>query len=890
MKTPLADPNAMNRIRVFLIATFLLAVTPHLFGDIILVSRLSDAEAVACGHPGCQRPPPQSQTGFLPANLCNKASGFNHCPLKSCDCSGTASSTSNSSILINNPMEGLRVVGDGTASQSGCLGDASAKLIVLSFTLTEVPYPYLMTGQLNGPNAMATLTGEAGTIFERVGTTTLSESGTLPPGTYTLTVSVSASSSGNFTFALDGLMSTPTPTPTPIPVTRATNLSTRLLVGTGNDVGIGGFIVTGNGPRHVLIRGIGPFLSQFGILNFLSDPSLQVYGSPPCFQTLTNNNWRDTQEGEIIATGRAPSNDLESAIVADLAPGSYTAILRGTADTTGVGLVEIYDLTPNQESKLANVSTRGNVRTGDDIMIAGFIVEGSDGADAIIVRGIGPSLYGFSPETLLSDPKLELRDNNGQLIIENDNWMDDPNQAAIIQAFGLAPTNSLESAIAVTLMPGAYTALLSGVNNGTGVGLVEVYENPTTPSPTPTPVPTPTPTPCCADDSWRPTTLNGVPLACSNPVSVWTGTEMIVWGGIYPTVLGVFNTGGRYNPETDSWTATSLVNVPAARGYSTAVWTGGEMIVWGGTNFNNQVGVSNTGGRYDPVSDTWTATNLTNAPTARYFHTAVWTGSEMIVWGGRLDNVSGTHTAFNTGARYNPATDTWLPISTVNAPSARFQHTAVWTGSEMIVWGGGDTANPMNTGGRYNPLTDSWAPLSVANAPTARTGHTTVWTGQEMIVWGGSDGANVLNTGARYDPNSNSWLATGIGPEGRVNHSAVWTGNEMIIWAGIAASEDTNTGSRYNPDTDTWRSTNGFPPRARTGHAAVWSGRQMIVWGGYVLTDLPLIHLVANDGGRYFVSPPPTPSPRRLSLSHLHRAGRSLSRTARFFPDIDSGE
>ena len=393
-------------------------------------------------------------------------------------------------------MEGLRVVGDGTASASGCLGDASAKLIVLSFTLTEVPYPYSMTGQLNGSNATATLTGETGTIFERVGTTTLSESGTLPPGNYTLSVNVSASayvagsfhSDANFAFALDGPMSTPTPTPTPIPVTRATNLSTRLLVGTGNDVGIGGFIVTGSGPRHLLIRGIGPFLSQFGILNFLPDPSLQVYGSAPCFQTLTNNNWRDTQEGEIIATGRAPSNDLESAIVADLAPGSYTAILRGTADTTGVGLVEIYDLSPNQDSRLANISTRGNVGTGDDIMIAGFIVEGGGGADAIIVRGLGPSLAAFGIPNVLANPQLELRNSNGVLIRSNDNWMDDPAQAGLISAAGLAPGNNAEAAIAESLSPGAYTALLSGTANGTGIGLVEVYDHVTF-GPTSTPGP-----------------------------------------------------------------------------------------------------------------------------------------------------------------------------------------------------------------------------------------------------------------------------------------------------------------------------------------------------------------------------------------------------------------
>jgi hypothetical protein len=467
MKTLLSGATAMSRVRVFLIATCLLAVTPRLFGDIILVSRLSDAEATACGYPVCSTPPPQRQTGFSPAQLSNSATGCTW-GIGGCGCF-TASSTSNSSILINIPMEGLRVVGDGTASSngivSGCVGSASAKLIVLGFTLTDVPYPYSMTGQLNGSHATATLTGETGTIFERVGTPALSVTGTLPPGNYTLSVTVTVSSSANFTFALDGPVSPP----------RATNLSTRLLVGTGNEVGIGGFIVNGSGPRHLLLRGVGPALSQFGLLNFLADPVLHLYG-PSGFATLSNDNWRDTQEAEIIATGRAPSNDAESAIVADLDPGAYTAILAGNAGTTGVGLVEIYDLSTNQDSRLANISTRGNVATGDDIVIAGFILDaGGGGENALILRGLGPSLSALGLGAL-SDPKLELRDSQGALIASDDNWMDDPNQAAIIQAAGLAPTNNLESAIAATLMPGVYTALLSGVNNGTGVGLVEVYE------------------------------------------------------------------------------------------------------------------------------------------------------------------------------------------------------------------------------------------------------------------------------------------------------------------------------------------------------------------------------------------------------------------------------
>ena len=519
----------MSRIRVFLIATCLLAVTPRLFGDIILVSRLSDAEAAACGHPGCQRPPPQSQTGFLPANLCNTASGGNHCPLIPCDCSGTATSTSNSSILINNPMEGLRVVGDGTASASGCVGDASAKLIVLSFTLTEVPYPYSMTGQLNGSNATATLTGETGTIFERVGTTTLSESGTLPPGNYTLSVEVDASSNANFTFALDGPVSTP----------RATNLSTRLLVGTGDDVGIGGFIVTGSGPRHLLLRGIGPSLSQFGVPNALADPVMELHG-PSGFTTITNDNWRDTQEAEIIATGRAPSNDLESAIVADLAPGTYTAILAGNADTTGVGLLEIFDLSPNQDSGLANISTRGNVGTVNDIMIGGFIVDGGGGADAIIVRGLGPSLAALGIPNVLINPQLELRNSNGGLIRSNNNWMDDPAQAALISAAGLAPGNTLEAAIVESLSPGTYTALLSGRANLTGIGLVEVYDHVTFgPTPTPSPTSTPAPKPSQITNlSTRMMVQSGDGVAIAGFIISGIGAGEFLLRGIGPSLSG----------------------------------------------------------------------------------------------------------------------------------------------------------------------------------------------------------------------------------------------------------------------------------------------------------------------------------------------------------------
>jgi hypothetical protein len=226
----------------------------------------------------------------------------------------------------------------------------------------------------------------------------------------------------------------------------------------------------------------------------------------------------------------------------------------------------------------------------------------------------------------------------------------------------------------------------------------------------------------CTDDTWTATTTANAPSGRSFYTAVWTGSEMIVWGG-----RGGLNTGGRYNPSTDSWTATSLTNAPTARHSHTAVWTGNEMIVWGGSVSSSPY-YSNTGGRYNPSTDSWTATSTTDAPAARANHTAVWSGSEMIVWGG--DNPGGV---LNTGGRYNPSTDSWTATSTSNAPSARNTHTAVWTGNEMIVWGGSavGASGGSNSGGRYNPSTDSWIATSTTNAPTGRWGHTAVWTGRK---------------------------------------------------------------------------------------------------------------------------------------------------------------
>jgi hypothetical protein len=245
----------------------------------------------------------------------------------------------------------------------------------------------------------------------------------------------------------------------------------------GDNVGIGGFIITGTAPKHVLLRAIGPSLLQSGVPDALADPVLELHG-PGAFVTVINDNWMDdpAQKAAIIATGIPPTNNLESAIDATLNPGAYTAIVRGKNNTSGVALVEVYDLSQAVLAKLANISTRAFVSTGDNIVIAGFVLGNNSGGDRIVVRGIGPSLTALGVPGALADPTLELRDSNGALLASNNDWQDNPAQAAELTAAGLAPTNNLESGIAATLPPGLYTALLAGMNNGTGIGLVEVYD------------------------------------------------------------------------------------------------------------------------------------------------------------------------------------------------------------------------------------------------------------------------------------------------------------------------------------------------------------------------------------------------------------------------------
>jgi len=276
----------------------------------------------------------------------------------------------------------------------------------------------------------------------------------------------------------------------PTPAPRLSNLSTRAFVQTGDNVLIGGFIIQGSEPKRVIIRAIGPELTHYGVANALLNPTLELHDHTGAL-IASNNNWQTTiiggiitsnQVGDIINSGYAPGDGLESAIIADLPPGNYTAILRGVNNLTGVALVEVYDLSPGFSSILANISSRAFVQTDENVMIGGFIIQGTQ-PKKVIIRAIGPELTGYGVPNALPDPTLDLHDHTGALIASNDNWQTTviggvitKDQVTDIQNSGHAPTQPTESAIIATLPPGNYTAIVRAKNIIVGVALVEVYD------------------------------------------------------------------------------------------------------------------------------------------------------------------------------------------------------------------------------------------------------------------------------------------------------------------------------------------------------------------------------------------------------------------------------
>lgn len=330
----------------------------------------------------------------------------------------------------------------------------------------ELPMNATLNGVVNAPLGNATIqwrlySGPAAVAFADPNHASTTVSFTLA-GTYTLLLSAN---DGVHTVAYDALV---------VHVTGHAsmgNISTRVEVRNGQSVSIGGFIIAGTATKNVIVRAIGPSLTDAGVPGSLADPMLELRDSSGNL-LRANDNWKETQEQAIRDTMLAPTNDLESAMVVSLQPGAYTAIASGKNNTTGIGVVEIYDLQRAPSSKLANISTRGSVGTGENVMIGGLILLGPDPA-RILFRAIGPSLAGAGIQSALADPQLDLFDAQGTRIATNNNWKD--SQQAVIQGTGAAPTDDAESAILADLNPGNYTAVVSGVNGGTGTALIEAY-------------------------------------------------------------------------------------------------------------------------------------------------------------------------------------------------------------------------------------------------------------------------------------------------------------------------------------------------------------------------------------------------------------------------------
>ncbi len=333
-----------------------------------------------------------------------------------------------------------------------------------------------------------------------------------------------------------------------------------------------------------------------------------------------------------------------------------------------------------------------------------------------------------------------------------------------------------------------------------------------------------------AAPAWVNGATTGAPGARSGHSAVWSGQELLVWGGDPGTGIPTAS-GGRYQPVTDQWQALSPLNAPSARSGHSAVWTGSQMIIWGG---GASGGFATGGGLFDPVSGNWSSVSTVNAPAGRQGQVAAWNGSKLIVWGGQ--NSTGL---LADGGLFDPVAGQWTTLTATSPPEARSGATAVWTGSSFMVWGGQGAGSALNTGAQLlfnaGAPQSAWQSLAASGAPSARTGHTAVWTGQKMIVWGGSNGGVFAGDGAAYDPVAQTWsgLSSTNAPSARSGHDAVWTGAEMIVFGGMNASGVLADGAAYNPVTDKWRPlTNPGAPVARSAATAVWSGTEVLIFGG----------------------------------------------------------
>ncbi|MSU04254.1 MAG: hypothetical protein EXS23_03330 [Pedosphaera sp.] len=332
-----------------------------------------------------------------------------------------------------------------------------------------------------------------------------------------------------------------------------------------------------------------------------------------------------------------------------------------------------------------------------------------------------------------------------------------------------------------------------------------------------------------ASPAWVNGAASDQPSARVGQSVVWTGQGMVVWGGT--VAAGVYSSsGGAYRPDINAWTRVSTVSAPDARIGHSALWTGSRMIVWGGFSGTQYL---NSGGQFSVANQTWSPVAQTGAPEARDSHVAIWTGSRMLVWGGL--NFEGM---LSDGGIYDPENNNWTTISLANPPAARAGASAVWATDRLLVWGGVGNEGFLNSGAQLrftDGVPSAWQANSLVNAPTVRSKHTAVWTGSKMIIWGGLTLAGLLGDGASYDPATDSWtsLSSTNAPTARSSHAAVWTGSEMIVLGGETATGATATGGAYDPVLNKWRVlSNPGSPVARTEASAIWTGTEVVTFGG----------------------------------------------------------
>ncbi len=346
---------------------------------------------------------------------------------------------------------------------------------------------------------------------------------------------------------------------------------------------------------------------------------------------------------------------------------------------------------------------------------------------------------------------------------------------------------------------------------------------------------------------WTSMTQAGAPQARYQGSAVWTGTEMITFGGLIDTDYNSTNTGARYDPAADAWTALPTQGAPARFGHQ-AIWTGKQVIIWGGfvVRADDSKVWQNTGAIYDLATNTWQPLRTPYGPTEfldvhapdelRAVQTMVWTGKEIVIYGGSVDKTK------PMGGIYNPDTKVWRSLSTSGLPSRLgiVGHSAVWADNGMIVFGGRDLgSSPTNAGASFDPLTNRWTAISTTNAPTARDAHAAVWTGAKMFVFGGADSQpDMIGTGGLYDPATNSWQSVRTDTvQARIGHSALWTGNEVLVYGGkpkkLFGGRYFNTVGAFSPSSLSWRTVDVISaPQARGLGSAVWTGSSMVVFGG----------------------------------------------------------